>query len=322
MAHATNTHKTLKELLEYVDGERLILPEIQREFIWTRRSVKFLFDSLYRQLPIGHILVWKAKEAVNARRFKHLRRGTLGPAMDGFYGYLLDGQQRLTALGQVREQADDYPLFFYAYPDRAEEGLDYFHWLARWNDGDPWFVPIADVLRGQFNILDYIKKIEKNADFKPEYRDRIHEELVRLTQILDQSIGVIEFESGDYREATELFIRFNSAGRKLNKSDLYTAELALKVKGLTTDRIAKAAHRWPSFRFTMPFLVQCLLAVHTGRLKSKPTEAWGESTDEDVRASWGQTEKGLAEVMRFIVSGKQGASGSGRDGWVCSGPCE
>jgi len=25
---------------------------------------------------------------------------------------------------------------------------------------------------------------------------------------------------------------------------------------------------------------------------------------------------------RYFVSGKQGASGSGRDGWVCSGPCE
>ena len=195
--------------------------------------------------------------------------------MDAFYGYLLDGQQRLTALGQVREQADEYPLFFYAYPDWAEEGLEDFYWLAPWNDGDPWFVSVADVLRGQFNILDYIKKIEKDEYFKPDHRDRIHEELVRLTQMLAQSIGVIEFESNDYREATELFIRFNSSGRKLNKSDLYTAELALKVKGLTTDRIAKAAHRWPSFRFTMPFLVQCLLAVHTGRLNTKPAEAWG-----------------------------------------------
>lgn len=32
---------------------------------WTRKAVKLLFDSLYRALPIGHMLVWKAIPAVN-----------------------------------------------------------------------------------------------------------------------------------------------------------------------------------------------------------------------------------------------------------------
>jgi hypothetical protein len=132
-------------------------------------------------------------------------------------------------------------------------------------------------------------------------RDRMHLELVQLTQILSQSVGVIEFESDDYREATELFIRFNSTGRKLNRSDLHTAELAVKVQGLASEKIAAAAHRWAAFRFTMPFLVQCLLAVHSGRLKSQPDQAWGDSTDAEIRESWRSTERGLAEVIRFIT---------------------
>lgn len=58
------TTKTLGELLDYMDSdsERLKLPEIQREFVWNKQNIKLLFDSLYRELPIGQMLVWKPTE--------------------------------------------------------------------------------------------------------------------------------------------------------------------------------------------------------------------------------------------------------------------
>src|SRR5438552_14716894 len=98
----TNISKRLRDLLQHIDADQLVLPEIQREFVWTRKAVKLLFDSLYRSLPIGHMLVWKAATAVNTRDWarRRVRRGML---LANFYGYLLDGQQRLTAIGRVRD---------------------------------------------------------------------------------------------------------------------------------------------------------------------------------------------------------------------------
>ena len=81
----TNAAKSIRQLLQHVDQDQLVLPEIQREFVWTRKAVKLLFDSLYRGLPIGHILVWKAATAVTTRDYEHhrLRRGM---RLANFYG--------------------------------------------------------------------------------------------------------------------------------------------------------------------------------------------------------------------------------------------
>lgn len=87
----TNTSKRLRDLLQYVDDDQLVLPEIQREFVWTRKAVKLLFDSLCRGLPIGHMLVWKAATAVNTRDWAR-RRLKRGARLANFDGYLLDGR--------------------------------------------------------------------------------------------------------------------------------------------------------------------------------------------------------------------------------------
>jgi len=89
---AEHTTKSLGELLAFIDREQLVLPEIQRDFIWDRRSVLKLFDSLYRQMPIGHMLVWKARQAVRSKGFAHRRPPRGAHELDGFFGYLLDGQ--------------------------------------------------------------------------------------------------------------------------------------------------------------------------------------------------------------------------------------
>ena len=96
------TSKTIRDLLRHVDSEELVLPEIQRDFVWDKRSVLKLFDSLFRGMPIGHILVWKVKRAVEAKPF-HKKASPHSPGqIESFYGYLLDGQQRLTAIGRVQ----------------------------------------------------------------------------------------------------------------------------------------------------------------------------------------------------------------------------
>ncbi len=305
MQNPPTVSTALRKLLERVDNEELILPEIQRDFIWQKRSVMLLFDSLFRGLPIGHMLVWKAKRAVAARAF-HGRRLRTGHVLENFYGYLLDGQQRLTALSRVRDGDEEYPLMFCTWPKREEDGDDTFVWQAKWNTTDPWYVRVSDVLQNRFDLLGYLKNIQANEYYETAFEQRMHSDLVRLTQILDYPVGVIEYETEHYREATQVFIRFNSTGKRLSKGDLFLAELAVQVPGLATKDLQRVAQKHPNFEFTMPFLTQCLLAVCTGRLKTKAKEAWkdenkNEYTPAQIKDAWRKTERALEHVIRFLT---------------------
>jgi hypothetical protein len=51
----------------------------------------------------------------------------------------------------------------------------------------------------------------------------------------------------------------------------------------------------------MPFLTQCLLAVCTGRLKTKARAAWADYTATEIKKAWCKTERGLGHVIRFLT---------------------
>ena len=120
MANAT---KTLQQLLGHYDSDELVVPEIQRDFVWDKRNVLMLFDSLYRQLPIGSMLVWKAKKEVPVKLGVKLKLNT-------FYGYLLDGQQRLTAIKYIRDNDEKYPLLFSLKPvNKTDKHQNRFEYL-------------------------------------------------------------------------------------------------------------------------------------------------------------------------------------------------
>ena len=72
---------------------------MQRRYVWCSTQVRDLFDSLYRDYPIGSILVWERPFGEDGR---HLDVGeTAGSRREGQKLLLLDGQQRLTSLTSI-----------------------------------------------------------------------------------------------------------------------------------------------------------------------------------------------------------------------------
>lgn len=298
----SNVTKPIGKLLNMMDHERLVLPEIQRDFVWSRKAIMLLIDSLYRGLPIGHMLVWKASVAVDKKAFddRTLKRGA---SLEGFYGYLLDGQQRLTALTHLRDDDEEYPLMFYLWPEREADGDDALYWRRNNESENPWSIPVGEALSDDFSLIKRLNAIKADSEFKSEHEEKVLKDLSALHGILNYEVGVTEFESDEYKLATELFIRFNSTGRKLRRSDLSIAELALHVPGLTSKEIRQAQSRWKDFRFTMPFLVQCLLAVHTGRFRMKnTTQFWEEEANpNEIKKSWHNAERAIAKLVEFLT---------------------
>lgn len=306
------TTKTLGELLDYVDSERLKLPEIQREFVWTRQNIKLLFDSLYRDMPIGQMLVWKPNQSIpKARGFSRKPNRRDPSKIDLFYGFLLDGQQRLTAISRIRDSDEEYPLMV-DLAAALDEKEDIFFWGTRREFNNPWCVMVSDVISPNFNISGYLNALRDEEDFMPQDEEPIRKMLTKLQGVLNYHISIIEFESDDYAEATQLFIRFNSTGKKLAKSDLVLAELATRIEGLTSRKMGKLIDEWkPNYQFSRPFLIQCLAAVHTHRMDiKKPEDVWGDSTPKQIERSWERTAKALDKVIEFLTGFIQWESSS------------
>ncbi len=273
---AEHITKPLGELLAYMDREQLVLPEIQRDFIWDRRSVLKLFDSMYRGMPIGHMLVWKARQAVQTKGFGNRRPPKSPHELDGFFGYLLDGQQRLTAVSRVRDADEDFPLQFCVAPEQRD-GEAVFTWKTPRTRNAVWFKTVEELMDPRFKIIQYLDVLRREHGVPDEKAEALRKEVERIQSILKYDIGVTIFESEDYREATELFVRFNSTGRRLKKADLIMAELSNAVPGLRGAEFASLRSRYREFPFTAPFLVQCLLALQTLRLSTKIRDPWGKS---------------------------------------------
>jgi uncharacterized protein with ParB-like and HNH nuclease domain len=125
---ASHTTKSIRDLLKHVDSDELVLPEIQRDFVWSARSVMKLFDSLFRGMPIGHILVWRVRQAVEGKAFSKKANPQHPGQIESFYGYLLDGQQRLTAIARVKDRDPEYALKFNLRPVDADPKDTRFAW--------------------------------------------------------------------------------------------------------------------------------------------------------------------------------------------------
>ncbi|NOY89780.1 MAG: DUF262 domain-containing protein [Deltaproteobacteria bacterium] len=80
----------------------LQLPAFQRDAVWDERRVELLWDSLLRGFPIGSILLARPLASGSATRALQRSRADQGRAVTRDAGaelVLIDGQQRLTAIG-------------------------------------------------------------------------------------------------------------------------------------------------------------------------------------------------------------------------------
>ena len=59
--------RQIQVLVNDVKEGHLQLPELQRKYVWKSTQVRDFFDSLYRQYPTGHLLVWETDDLPHAR---------------------------------------------------------------------------------------------------------------------------------------------------------------------------------------------------------------------------------------------------------------
>ena len=94
----SKTDISVRALVGKVHRQELLLPEMQRRYVWPATRVRDLLDSLYRGYPSGTILAWETTEDVATKELavKATKKPTMSQKL-----LLLDGQQRVTSLAAV-----------------------------------------------------------------------------------------------------------------------------------------------------------------------------------------------------------------------------
>ena len=174
------------DLVQRFDTGEIRLPLMQRDYVWKPKKVVRLLDSLYRHWPIGSFYVWQTQDGHPTKA----RIGNLpSRRLDGFYGFLLDGQQRLTSLSLAIQGEAEAELEQRGFFDVENEQF-YLGGMKRTiskriTKGDALLVPLSDIITvssdgdaGVFKaieaIVDALKEQEKLGKNELLYRQRLH----------------------------------------------------------------------------------------------------------------------------------------------------
>jgi len=301
------------DLVGRFDSGEIRLPLMQRDYVWKPRKVTALLDSLYRGWPIGSFYVWRALEE------EHPSKVRIGMPpkrrLDGFAGFLLDGQQRLTSLSLAiqgdSEAEQDQRAFFdleneIFYLGRMKRTI-----TKRIDAADPLIVPLSTVVSLNSGTDSEIRAIEQvmqdlrergklgnNGAKEVEYRGRLQ----RVTAMLGRDALCEEFTDDQEEHAFELFSRLNKGGTSLSTGDVAAARLASaatkKIVAPMRSVVAERDMRLLGINFV--FLLRTLVTVHRGNCSfSKLPRNWADDTGE-IEASWRRTERALRETVKFV----------------------
>ncbi|SEP88043.1 hypothetical protein SAMN04488583_1340 [Mycobacterium sp. 88mf] len=249
----------LSTLLDEIDSGVVLLPEFQRGYVWNRDQVRGLMRSLYREYPVGGLLVWETtSEDITVRG---------ASSGGGTRQLLLDGQQRVTSLyGVVRGT----PPPFFEGDKTAFTGLHFNvdtevfeFYLPTKMKGDPTWVNVTELFsKGPTKYLRAFPDVDDNT--LDTYIDRLN----RITQIANRDFNSEKITGAGktVEEVVDIFNKVNSGGTKLSKGDLALAKLCAEWPDARKE-LRDNLSRWKAagFNFSLEWLLRNATAVAKGR---------------------------------------------------------
>lgn len=285
------TERDIGTLVGQISQGEIKLPEIQRGYIWKPTQVAKLIDSLYRRYPTGTLLFWRATEDPTTRKFA---TGNVAPEPVIQPLYLLDGQQRLTALHRVLSNHPDAQVVFnvetQAFQNQSAA-------TAR----DPRWIKVHDVTHPDADHFGMTSRLREAVD-RLDHKE-IGRRLQRLAGIRDIRYHMEVLADFPYEEVTQIFVRVNSGGRALRTSDLALATLSARWSGVL-NKLETEAVKWASQGYggvDVTFLTRALAGVVLGRGLS----VWSHArlvakTDEDLEKGWATVCRGLDHLVPLL----------------------
>ncbi len=71
------TNRNIRSLVDMFVIQELLLPEMQRKYVWRATQVRDLIDSIYRDYPSGSILIWETENIPEVKMHSFEKTGQL-----------------------------------------------------------------------------------------------------------------------------------------------------------------------------------------------------------------------------------------------------
>ena len=210
-------HTTFSTLMNNIENGLIKIPQFQREFIWEKWKCADLLDSIIKCYPIGTFILWKTKERL--RSIRNIGGINLpDPPQGDFVQYILDGQQRITAIyatlkgltikrnnGSI-DNLDEIYVDLQASEDQQIIITD----ISNKTKDD--IIKLTDLLKGELTQLANMPKIHHNK--LQDYKQRIE----------SYNFPTILVDNAPIDVATEIFTRINIGGKPLTVFEIMVAK--------------------------------------------------------------------------------------------------
>lgn len=303
------------------EGGGFWLPNIQRKFVWHENQIERLFDSIMREYPISTLLVWRSQSRIKRRKFidhyqaEHREAGrTYEPEDDRVKLLVLDGQQRLQSLfiglkGSYEKR--ELHLDILSGDLAAPEDIRYrFRFLEYASASFPWM-----------RFKDIVFSNEKPRDLRQRIKSKSVEPLtdaqsMRIEDNLDQIKEVFankevityqELDSVDQpklyteNDVVEIFIRANSGGTRLGKSDLLFSLLTSSwdVAEEQMDSLLETLNSG-GYDFTRDFVLKACLTLQGKGSRYDISKFRDGETKEMIVDQWDTISDAIRDVRDFL----------------------
>jgi len=290
----------VSEALDNIRKFDLVLPEFQREYVWTKEQAKQLLVSLIRGYPVGGLLFWRTDSPPELKNVTRL------PDKLGSVLILLDGQQRLTTLhmfltGQI-------PAFYTAAEiENDPRDLHYnlntgelqYYQASKMRD-DPYWQRVVDCFRPDgVSEYDIVKKknLDGQAAFDLAKMLSTHLNAVRNIPNVDLPEQIVPSQA-TLDEAIDIFDRVNSQGTKLTDAELALTHVTSKWSLARREMKAKmeeCAER--DFEFGLTFMTRALTTTVTSRALFETVH---DRPATELREGWDKVKRILDYLTAFL----------------------
>ncbi|WFE43502.1 DUF262 domain-containing protein [Verrucosispora sp. WMMD1129] len=243
---------TIADAITKIQRRELVLPAIQRAFVWNDDQITRLFDSILRGYPIGSFLSWHVRSETSGQfkfyefmREYHEKDNRYSKELDVPHGQavvaVLDGQQRLTSLNVAlrgyhasriryghKNQPKSYPprrLYLNVLGEAPENdrGVRHdFRLLAepvtQPTDGTAYWFPVYELFATS-DLGELMAMLAGHGLGNNPYATKLIGTLFNLLHS-KPILHFYEEADQDIDKVLDIFIRVNSAGTVLSQSDL------------------------------------------------------------------------------------------------------
>ena len=301
MEYITATNKSISQLMnEFKDG-LIDVPEIQRDVVWKSDQIKDLIDSISRGFPCGSLILWEPRE-----KDKNFLRSIIRPerleknAPLPKY-FILDGQQRLTALSVVllkrellknllNELEEEMPYIYInlkRFPKEIEARSSASH--------DIHWVLYNSLFDGTLEDTGEYKKL----DDAMKCRIKKH-----VQNIFDYQFPVQIIHDRNYADVSEIFTRVNSQGTPLTGAEIHLAKIVPHWPGITRKfREYRKELRINYYDLDLNFLMRTITAIECNvpQIKKLSEKISKDHISKNrLNATWEKVKKSTNRLIKIL----------------------